>query len=142
MEHAMRKASVALGAFAVLTGSIAADTPGLSRRQGFVAASGNIGCTYTPAEQARAGRPTDQPAEISCERIGQAYVRIVMGVTGQPRVTQEQAEALNAIPHARLAAGGVWMNGPFVCESSVSGVSCARSDGQRITITQRQATVR
>ncbi len=138
----MRKASLALGALAILTGSIAAETPGLARQQAFVTPAGNIGCVYTPGEPAREGRPAATAAEISCERIGQGYVRIVMGASGQPRVTEERADTAWTTQRTRLAAGGVWMNGPFACQGSASGVACTRGDGQRITITQRQATVR
>jgi hypothetical protein len=138
----MRKASFALGAFVILTGSIAADTPGTAPQLSFMSPLGNIGCVYRPAEASRAGRPQGEVAELTCERMGQNYVRVVMGATEAPRILQEPAAAASARAAARLAYGGVWIGGPFACESQISGVTCTRSDGRKISLSQRHATVK
>lgn len=138
----MRKASLAALVCALVAGSISAETPGTARQQAFTTTAGGIGCTYRPAEAARAGRPEATPAELACERIAPTYARIIMPAVGAPRIVAEAPEKPTPVTRTRLAQGGVWIGGPFACEAQAGGVTCTRGDGQKIIVTGRSIVAR
>jgi hypothetical protein len=95
----------------------------------FVLPSQNIGCTFTPKGGAGVYQPFDGGPELSCDRIEPQYVRVVLTPKNVRRFDnvgdRDCCAADNVLPH-----GARWMQGPFTCNSSATGLVCARDDGR------------
>lgn len=103
--------------------------------------SGNIGCAYVPAGGTSVYRSPDGRAELQCDRVAPRYVRIVMSETG-PAVVQENLGEAPCCAGERLAYGQGWSRGPFTCESTEAGLTCANGDGHGFTLSRESVETR
>jgi hypothetical protein len=122
------------------TQDVSAATSAPSERAEFAAAGGNVGCTFTPAGGTDVYTTVDGRAELFCDRVDPAYVRLSMSEVGPAREvrTGERGCCSGVV----LATGAHWVQGPFACDVSESGVVCSSADGHGFTLTRTQAEVR
>jgi hypothetical protein len=103
--------------------------PGAEGQIEFNAPSGNIGCIYTP----KGGTSTYEPAgggpELNCSRVEPTYVTVILGPSGPANLIKNPGEQGCCGDVAKLAYGNSWSKGPFSCQSSKTGLSCASSNG-------------
>jgi hypothetical protein len=113
-----------------------APTPG--QLEEFMLPSGNIGCAYIPAGGTAVYRSRDGRAELQCDRVAPAYVRIVLSETGQGAVQENLGEAPCCSGEV-LAHGQTWSRGPFACESAETGLTCTNASGNRLVLSRERA---
>lgn len=118
----------------------ASPSPAPGGRAEFTAAGGNVGCTYTPAGGTAIYTTHDGRAELFCDRVEPAYVRLSMSEEGAAR--EVPTDERGCCSGAMLAPGARWSEGPFSCEVSENGVACSKADGHGFTLTRAQAEVR
>lgn len=106
----------------------------------FTAASGNIGCTFTPAGGTAIYQTPDGRAELFCDRVEPSYVRIGMSEQGPAHIiATDERGCCSGEP---IAAGARWSQGPFSCEITEAGVACTSSDIHGFTLSRTQAETR
>lgn len=120
----------------ISTGAIstarAEDAPSFTSREGqveFVTPSGNVGCTYTPAGGTSWYDPGHGEAELFCDRVEPAYIRIVLAGAGPAQELADVGEqsccgAQNVLEYGREVALG-----PYVCAAETRGLTCTHADG-------------
>lgn len=104
----------------------------------FMLPSGNIGCAYIPAGGTAVYRSPDGRAELQCDRVAPAYVRIVLSETG-PGVVQENLGEAPCCSGEVVAHGQTWSRGPFTCESAEAGLTCTNASGNRLVLSRERA---
>lgn len=129
-----------LAALLALTGTAPAQTPvmfhpGPNGQIEFVMPSQNVGCTYTPAGGTATYKPFDGGPELSCDRIAPSYVRVVLTHATLRRFDNVGDQGCCSVENV-LPYGARWSAGPFICESSQSGLSCSRADGRGFAISR------
>ncbi len=105
----------------------------------FMAPSGNIACIYTPAGGTAVYQPADGGAELSCDRNEPEYVRVVLPENGPAQIVPTDERSCcsgDVIPY-----GDRWMDGPFICEVTEAGVSCASIADHGFTLSRTQVDV-
>lgn len=105
----------------------------------FQAPSGNIGCDYTPAGGTAVYKTADNAAELKCDRIEPAYVRITLPEHGAARI--EPTQERGCCGGETLAHGAHWAAGPFQCDMSEAGLTCANAEGHGFTLSREQMQV-
>jgi len=95
----------------------------------FAMPSQNIGCTYTPKGGTPVYQPFDGGPELSCDRIAPQYVRVVL-TPKTVRRFDDVGDRDCCAPDNVLAHGKSWLQGPFTCDSSATGLTCKRADGR------------
>lgn len=113
----------------------AAQPPG--QLEEFMLPSGNIGCAYIPAGGTAVYRSPDGRAELQCDRVAPAYVRIVLSETGAGVVQENLGEAPCCSGEV-VAHGQTWSRGPFTCESAETGLTCTNASGNRLVLSRDQ----
>jgi len=116
-----------------------ATTPAPGTAVEFMAPSGNIGCVYIPAGGTAVYQPAEPGAELQCDRIAPSYTRIVLPETGAARVVETQERG--CCSGQTIAYGDRWAEGPYTCDVTDAGVSCASSAGHGFTLSRSQADV-
>lgn len=114
-----------------------AAAPGVSVT--FMAPSGNIACIYTPAGGTEVYQTADGEAELSCDRNEPDYVRVVLPANGPARIVPTDERSCcsgDVVPY-----GDRWMDGPFICEVTEAGVSCASTADHGFTLSRTRADV-
>jgi hypothetical protein len=95
----------------------------------FALPSQNIGCTYTPKGGTPVYQPFDGGPELSCDRIAPQYVRVVLTPKNVRRFDnvgdRDCCSADNVLAH-----GARWLQVPFTCDSSATGLTCRREGGR------------
>lgn len=103
--------------------------------------SANIGCAYIPAGGTAVYRSPDDRAELQCDRVAPAYVRVVLSETG-PGVVQENLGEAPCCSGEIVAYGQSWSRGPFTCQSAETGLNCTNADGHGFNLSRESAEVR
>ncbi len=101
--------------------------------------SGNIACVYTPAGGTAVYQTADGRAELQCDRNEPEYLRIVMSEQGAAHVVATDERGCcsgQTIPY-----GDRWSEGPFTCDITEAGVTCANSQGNGFTLSRSRADV-
>ncbi len=101
-----------------------ADAQGTSAS--FTMPSKNIECIYTPAGGSGVYKPADGGPELSCDRAEPAYVRITLGRSGPARRYDNVGDRSCCGVENPVAYGTSWSQGPFVCQSAQTGLTCTR----------------
>lgn len=94
----------------------------------FVQPTSNIGCIFTPQGGAVVHK-LDEGPELKCDRVEPEYVRMLL----TPKIIQRYNEVAdrNCCGAGPIFAYGArWIHGPFVCDSTVAGLTCRRQDGR------------
>lgn len=105
----------------------------------FTSPSGNIGCTYVPSGGTDVYEPAQPGAELSCDRSEPTYVRVVLPENGAAHVVE--TDERGCCSGEALAYGQTWSRGPFSCESSEQGITCANQRGNRLSLNRERADV-
>lgn len=105
-----------------------------------MAPSGNIGCVYVPAGGTAVYEPAEPGAELQCDRIEPAYVRIVLPENGAARVVE--TEERGCCTGQTIAYGDRWAEGPYTCDVTETAVACSSSAGHGFALSRAQADVR
>jgi hypothetical protein len=105
----------------------------------FTSPSGNIGCTYVPSGGTDVYEPSQPGAELSCDRSEPTYVRVVLPENGAAHVVE--TDERGCCSGEALAYGQTWSRGPFSCESSEQGITCANQRGNRLSLNRERADV-
>jgi hypothetical protein len=100
--------------------------------------SGNIGCVYVPAGGTAVYQTPDGRAELACDRVAPAYVRLVLSETG-PAILQENLGEAPCCSGQTLAQGATWTQGPFACQSAEGALTCTNRDGHGFTLSRTRA---
>lgn len=95
----------------------------------FMLPSGNIACLYVPKGGTAIYEPRGGGPELACDRVEPAYVTVILGPTGPAEVLKEPAEVA-CCSGPILNYGNHWQEGPFLCTSERTGLTCRRSDGR------------
>ena len=104
--------------------------------------SNNIGCIYTPKGGTGTYEPRDGGPELSCSRVEPSYITIILGPKGPATLIKNPGEQPCCSDVTRLAYGNSWSAGPFSCQSSMKGLTCAASNGHGFFISKAKATVK
>src|SRR5262245_7011728 len=115
----------------------AAPAPGVAVE--FMAPSGNIGCVYIPAGGTAVYQPAEPGAELQCDRIEPSYTRVVLPENGAARVVE--TEERGCCSGQTIAYGDRWAEGPYTCDVTEAGVSCASAAGHGFMLSRAQADV-
>ncbi len=92
----------------------------------FTMPSNNVGCIYTPAGGTDVYKTSDGGAELACDRIAPAYVRVMLGESGKARRYTNVGDPSCCGAENYFEYGEVWSEGPFSCISSTTGLACTR----------------
>ena len=118
---------IALAAFALSTPALAVEfEPNDQGFTEFTMPSGNIGCFYTPAGGTDVYKTSDGGAELSCDRVEPAYVRVMLGATGAAERINNVGDPSCCGAENIFEYGEVWSEGPFSCISATTGLTCTR----------------
>ena len=118
---------IALAAFALSTPALAHGfEPNDQGQIEFTMPSNNVGCIYTPAGGTDTYETADGGAELSCDRIEPAYIRVVLGASGKAKRYTNVGDASCCGSENIFEYGEVWSEGPFSCISATTGISCTR----------------
>lgn len=136
---AVRAVSVLAGALSLAAGSAAAQTAAMFPAEAngqiiFVMPSKNVGCTFTPQGGTSVYQPHDGGPELSCDRVEPQYVRVVM--TPKSLVRYNNVGDRDCCGVNVFAYGTRWTQGPFVCDSAQSGLTCRRQDGRNFVLSR------
>ena len=112
-------------------------TPGVGVE--FMAPSGNIGCSYTPAGGTAVYETADGRAELKCDRSEPEYVRVVMSETGAARV--EPTDERGCCSGETIQYGQSWSEGPFSCDVNETGVTCTNRERHGFSLSRSQVEV-
>jgi hypothetical protein len=115
----------------------AAPTPGVAVT--FMAPSGNIGCIYVPSGGTDVYQPAEPGAELQCDRAEPDYIRIVLPENGVARIVE--TEERGCCSGETIGYGDRWAEGPYTCDVTDSGVSCASTAGHGFTLGRARADV-
>jgi hypothetical protein len=115
-----------------------ATTPGTAVT--FMAPSGNIGCIYIPSGGTDVYQPAEPGAELQCDRAEPEYIRIVLPENGAARVVETSERG--CCSGETIAYGDRWAEGPYTCDVTDAGVSCASATGHGFTLGRARADVR
>ncbi|MCC6887229.1 MAG: hypothetical protein IT536_01620 [Hyphomicrobiales bacterium] len=108
----------------------------------FVMPSRNIGCIYTPAGGTADYKPFDGGPELVCDRVAPDYVRLALTPTTFRRYNDvADRDCCDGLVHV-FAYGTRWTQGPFVCDSAPSGLSCRRQDGRGFLMNRSNVVAR
>lgn len=107
----------------------------------FMAPSGNVGCTYVPAGGTAVYETLDGAAELSCDRIAPAYVRIVLPEHGAA-VLHEQVGDASCCSGETLSADDDWSDGPFQCDVSEDAIACTSRERHGFVLSRTQTSTR
>jgi len=110
-------------------------------QQTFMTPTGNIGCVYTPAGGTEVYRTRDGRAELACDRVEPAYVRVILSERGAAERIDNVGDA-SCCAGETIAYGQRWQAGPFLCDVSEAGVSCANAEGRGFTLSRATIEVR
>ena len=116
----------------------AAPTPGVA--VAFMAPSGNIGCIYIPSGGTDVYEPSEPGAELQCDRAEPEYVRVVLPENGAARIVA--TDERGCCSGETIAYGDRWVEGPYTCDVTDAGLSCASAAGHGFTLSRAQADVR
>ncbi|MFZ1814000.1 MAG: hypothetical protein WBO55_09690 [Rhizobiaceae bacterium] len=94
----------------------------------FQTPSGNIGCIYTPQGGTDVYMPADGGPELACDRREPAYLRFILSREG-PATLVSDPHDVGCCSGEVLQYGNYWQVGEFTCDSSRSGLACARGVG-------------
>ena len=120
---------IALAAFALSTPALAHGFEQNDQGQiEFTMPSNNVGCIYTPAGGTDTYETADGGAELSCDRIEPAYIRVILGATGTAERITNVGDASCCGAENIFEYGEVWSEGPFSCISATTGLTCTRGD--------------
>jgi len=92
----------------------------------FATPSQNIGCIYTPQGGSGTYVPADGGPELQCDRVLPTYLRFTLSNSGAASVSGDVADASCCGSANILQYGSTWSEGPYVCKSSSSGLTCTR----------------
>ncbi|RVD70191.1 MAG: hypothetical protein E5V62_03785 [Mesorhizobium sp.] len=104
--------------------------------------SGNIGCIYTPKGGTSIYQPQDGGPELSCSRIEPSYITVILGPNGSATQIKNPGEQGCCGDVAKLAYGNSWSKGPFSCQSSKKGLTCAAGNGHGFFVSKAKVTVK
>jgi hypothetical protein len=90
--------------------------------------SGNIGCVYTPEGGSKVHTTEDGLAELSCDRVQPDYVRVTMSAEGEAEEIEDVQDASCCGAENIFEYDDSWEEGPFKCESSISGLTCTNGE--------------
>lgn len=116
----------------------AAAAPGVAVT--FMAPSGNIGCIYVPAGGTDVYAPSEPGAELQCDRSEPEYVRVLMPEHSVARVVE--TDERGCCSGETIQYGQRWAEGPFTCDVTDAGVSCASTAGHGFTMSRARIEVR
>jgi hypothetical protein len=116
-----------------------AATPAAGTAVAFMAPSGNIGCVYIPAGGTAVYQPAEPGAELQCDRIEPSYTRIVLPENAASRVVETQERG--CCSGQTIAYGDRWAEGPYICDVTDAGITCASSAGHGFTLSRAAADV-
>lgn len=119
----------------------AAEAPPASSVAEFMAPSGNLGCIYTPAGGTEMYETPDGAAELKCDRVEPDYVRVTLPEHGAASVLTRVGDA-SCCSGETLAYGARWAAGPFQCDMSEAGLTCASAEGHGFTISRESLDTR
>ena len=103
--------------------------------------SGNIGCDYI-ARRTRVYIPRGGGPELSCDRREPSYVNVDLGPTGPAQRTNDPGEQSCCGADNTLQYGQTWKDGPFTCQSSDFGLTCAHNNGHGFTMSKTKIETR
>ncbi|TIX02234.1 MAG: hypothetical protein E5V59_02015 [Mesorhizobium sp.] len=104
--------------------------------------SGNIGCIYTAKGGTGTYEPKDGGPELSCSRVEPSYVTIILGPKGPAALIKNPGEQGCCSDVDKLGYGNSWSAGPFSCQSSTKGLTCAATNGHGFFISKAKVTVK
>jgi hypothetical protein len=142
----MKTSSICLSSILLLLGALvwsargqtplAVNFPADSRGQiSFVMPSKNIGCTFTPQGGTAVYQPFDGGPELSCDRIKPQYVRLVVTPKTVRRFDDVGDQDCCGVDNV-IAYGSRWTQGPFICESADTGLTCRHSSGRGFSVSR------
>jgi hypothetical protein len=104
----------------------------------FVMPSLNVECTYTPKGGTLVYQPFDGGPELSCDRREPTYLRFVLTPKSVRQFDNVGDQSCCGVDNV-LAYGARWSEGPFICDSRESGLTCKRGDGRGFVIGRRHS---
>jgi hypothetical protein len=105
----------------------------------FEAAGGNVGCDYVPAGGTDTYTTPDGGPQLICDRVEPAYVRFTLSVHGAATRIDHVGDA-SCCSGDMLAAGAHWTGGPFACDVTQAGISCANADRRGFVLSRTEAS--
>jgi hypothetical protein len=105
----------------------------------FTAPSGNIGCIYVPAGGTDVYEPSEPGAELQCDRAEPEYIRIVLPENGAARIVA--TDERGCCSGDTIQYGQRWAEGPYTCDVTDAGVTCASTAGHGFTLSRARADV-
>jgi hypothetical protein len=115
----------------------AAPTPGVAVT--FMAPSGNIGCIYIPSGGTGVYQPAEPGAELQCDRAEPEYIRIVLPENSAARIVA--TDERGCCSGETIQYGQRWAEGPYTCDVTDAGVTCASTAGHGFTLSRARADV-
>jgi hypothetical protein len=124
-----RSIIAAVAALAIFTPAMAIEFEKTEQGQiEFVMPSGNVGCIYTPAGGTSTYATANGGAELSCDRVSPAYVRVILGASSKARRHDNPGDASCCGSANVFRYGQTWSEGGFTCTSLASGLKCRRGN--------------
>ncbi len=96
--------------------------------------SGNISCTYVPAEGTPVYQPVGGMPELTCTRLEPVYTIAILRPVGAIEVIENPGEQGCCGVAPVLDYGDHWRMPPFTCLAAVNGLTCVRGDGHGFTM--------
>jgi hypothetical protein len=107
----------------------------------FETPSGNVGCNYIPDGGNGIYHSPDGGAELICDRIEPAYVRLSLSAHGISTV-EPQVRDTGCCGGPVLPYGAHWQGGPFQCGMRENGLTCSNADGHGFTLSRSEVRAR